>query len=153
MAEENNNMANNPWPQNNLRWLVVIDNRNYTFQEVSGLDEEPQNIEYRSELHKTFSSVKISALRGTRLVLLSNGVAELDNPLITWINQISTHTAKQSVVNIQLLDDSNNIIKHWKLKNAKPKQIKYFLSNGKNKEVTIRSIEISHEGFEVINTE
>ncbi len=122
-----------------------------SFQEVSGLDIQSEEIKYRSGDSKVFSVVKMPGMMKFGNVTMKKGVFKGDNKFWDWLNQIKLNTIKRVPVTISLLDESSAPTMVWTLKNAWPTKISSTDLKAEGNEVAIESIEIVHEGLTIAN--
>ncbi len=122
-----------------------------SFQEVSGLDIQSEEIKYRAGDSKVFSVVKMPGMVKFGNVTMKKGVFKGDNKFWDWLNQIKLNTIKRVPVTISLLDESSAPTMVWTLKNAWPTKISSTDLKAEGNEVAIESIEIVHEGLTIAN--
>lgn len=123
-----------------------------SFQEVSGLDIQSEEIKYRAGDSKVFSVVKMPGMMKFGNVTMKKGVFKGDNKFWDWLNQIKLNTIKRVPVTISLLDESSAPTMVWTLKNAWPTKISSTDLKAEGNEVAIESIEIVHEGLTIANS-
>ncbi|UTW62267.1 phage tail protein [bacterium SCSIO 12741] len=143
---------NNVWPLPKFYFTVDIgDQKNLSFQEVSGLDTETQIIEYRHSNSKTFSTIKMPGIAKTGNVTLKKGIFVKDNNFWKWYDQIKLNTIKRVTVTIKLLDEKGSPTMTWTLQNAWPTKITGTDMKSDGNEVAVETIEIAHEGLTIAN--
>lgn len=143
----------NNWPLPKFYFKVDLGGgmADASFQEVSGLDVEAQNIEYRHGDSKIFSDQKIPGLAKYGNVTLKKGVLVKDNQFFTWYNSIKMNVVKRVTVTIKLLDEGENLTMTWTLKNAWPTKINGTDLKADVNEVAIETLELAHEGLKITN--
>lgn len=127
------------------------DQKNLAFQEVSGLEVETQEVEYRHGNSPVFATIKMPGITKNGTVTMKKGVFAKDNTFWAWYSQIKLNTIKRVPVTIKLLDEKGNPTMTWTLTNAWPKKVSGTDLKSDGNEVAIESIEIAHEGLTVAN--
>ncbi|WP_020570428.1 phage tail protein [Neolewinella persica] len=144
MADDNNT----PWPVPKFHFKATIGDKGViAFQEVSGLDTEYDIIEYRSGNSVDFSTVKMPGLRKGSDVTLKKGMFKDDTALYDYFNEVKMNTVARQTVTIQLLDEENNPMFTWTLKNAFPMKVSGTDLNAQNSEIAVEEIVLAHEGL------
>lgn len=152
MAEDGSTQSANIWPLPKFHFEVKWDTNVMSFQEVSGLDIQSEEIKYRSGDSKVFSVVKMPGMVKFGNVTMKKGVFKGDNKFWDWLNQIKLNTIKRVPVTISLLDESSAPTMVWTLNNAWPTKISSTDLKSEGNEVAIESIEIVHEGLTIANS-
>lgn len=150
MAEGAEQSAN-IWPMPKFHFEVKWGEQAMSFQEVSGLDAQSEEIKYRSGDSKEFSVVKMPGLKKYGNVTMKKGVFKGDNKFWDWFNKIQMNTIERLNVVISLLDEKHAPTMVWTLKNAWPTKITGTDLKAEGNEVAIESIEIVHEGLTIAN--
>ncbi len=151
MAEDGSTQSANVWPLPKFHFEVKWDSNVMSFQEVSGLDIQSEEIKYRAGDSKVFSVVKMPGMMKFSNITMKKGVFKGDNKFWDWLNQIKLNTIKRVPVTISLLDESSAPTMVWTLKNAWPTKITSTDLKAEGNEVAIESIEIVHEGLTIAN--
>lgn len=151
MAEDGSGQSANIWPLPKFHFEVKWDTQVMSFQEVSGLDIQSEEIKYRAGDSKIYSVVKMPGLVKFGNVTMKKGVFKGDNKFWDWLIQIKMNTVKRVPVTISLLDENNAPTMVWKLTNAWPSKITSTDLKSEGNEVAIESIEIVHEGLTIEN--
>lgn len=151
MAEDGSTQSANIWPLPKFHFEVKWDSNVMSFQEVSGLDIQSEEIKYRSGDSKQFSVVKMPGMMKFGNVTMKKGVFKGDNKFWDWLNQIKMNTIKRVPVTISLLDETSAPTMVWTLANAWPTKITSTDLKSEGNEVAIESIEIVHEGLTIAN--
>jgi len=153
MADDGSKQATDTtlWPLPKFRFQVKWDDKEMSFEEVSGLDVEAQPIEYRAGNSPVFSTVKMPGLKKYGNVTMKKGIFKSDNKFWDWLNQIKMNTIKRVPVTISLLDEEGSPTMIWKLQNAWPTKITGTDLKAQGNEVAVESIEIAHEGITIEN--
>ena len=141
------------WPMPKFRFEVDFGPslKNIAFQEVSGLDNESQVIEYRHGNAPTFSTVKMPGLKTVGNVTMKKGVFPDRELFLKWEAEIKMNTIQRRTVLIKLLDESGKPMMQWQLVNAWPTKIVRSALKPEGNENTIESIELACEQLITIN--
>ena len=148
MADDGSAQSQNTWPLVRFQFHVVWDNMEFIFQEVTGLSNETQVIEYRHNNSKVFDTIKMPGIQKLGNVTLKKGIFKGDDDLWKNFNAIK-NTAKKTTVVISLLDESNAVAMSWNLSNAFPTKITATDMKADSNEVAIETMEIAHEGLTI----
>ena len=151
MADDGSAQSTSVWPLPKFHFQVKWDAEVMSFQEVSGLDIEAQPIEYRHGDSPEFSTIKMPGIKKFGNVTMKKGVFKSDNKFWDWFNQIKMNTIKRVPVTISLLDESGAPTMVWTLANAWPTKLTGTDLKSDGNEVSIESIEITHEGITIAN--
>jgi phage tail-like protein len=139
------------WPVPKFYFSVNIDGKDYSFQEVTGLETETQIIEYRRSDSKQFSTIKMPGIAKVGNVTLKKGVFAKDNNFYKWYDAIKMNTIKRMTVIIKLLDENGGTTMSWTLQNAWPTKIQSTDLKSDGNEIAVESIEFAHEGMVIAN--
>jgi phage tail-like protein len=121
------------------------------FSEVSGLTQENKPIEYRDGSFPEYSSIKMPGLRSFSNVTLKRGIVKADNDFFRWLSTIKLNQVERRDVVISLLNEEHAPVMTWKIHNAFPVKVEGPGLKASGNEVAIESIEIAHEGLELVN--
>jgi len=122
-----------------------------SFQEVSGLDIQSEEIKYRHGDSPQFSVIKMPGMKKFGNITMKKGIFKGDNKFWDWLNQIKMNTIKRVPVTISLLDEAGAPTMVWTLANAWPTKITGTDLKSEGNEVAVESIEIVHEGLTISN--
>jgi phage tail-like protein len=137
-----------PYLVGNFR--VEIDGVTATsFTEVVGLEAELDVVDYRTGDSPELSVRKLPGLRKYTNITLKRGFTQ-DASLWDWINNALTGNVVRASVAITLLDQAENPVLVWRLSNAWPCKWTGPTLISKSSEVAIESLEICHEGLELV---
>lgn len=125
------------------------DKTEMSFQEVSGLQMEAEEIKYRAGNYKQASVIKMPGLIKYGNVTMKKGVFKGDNSYWDWMSQVKFNTIKRISVTISLLDEADGVIMVWTLANAWPIKVIATDLKAEGNEVAIETIEIAHEGLTI----
>jgi phage tail-like protein len=136
-------------PYRNFRFVVDIDGNRAGFTSVSGLAAEAEVIEYREGWDGLTSTRKLPGRVKYPNVTLRRGVTT-DRFLWDWWKMILAGTVQRRNVGIILLDDDRNEVLRWSLNEAWIAKIEVSDLDAEGNEVAIESIELAHEGRELV---
>ncbi|MFT4925255.1 MAG: phage tail-like protein [Phenylobacterium sp.] len=155
MADEGDIQSETVWPMPKfhfeVQWSGGGEGMVSSFQEISGLDVESQVIEYRAGDEKTFSTVKMPGLVKNSNVTLKKGIFAKDNKFFDWYKTIKMNTVPRTTVTISLLNEDHSPTMIWKLFNAWPTKVTGTDLKADGNEVAVETIELAHEGLEIVN--
>jgi phage tail-like protein len=145
-------------PPNEIKWplpkfyfsVQLGDDKEVTFQEVTGLQSETKVIEYRHGNSKQFSTIKMPGLTSVGNVTLKKGIFRKDAKFFQWFQESKKYeTFKRRVVIINLLDEDGEAKITWTLNNAWPTKITGTDLKSDGNDVAVESIEIAYEWLEM----
>jgi phage tail-like protein len=149
MADDGSKQSTTVWPLPKFYFLVKWDSQVMSFQEVSGLDVQSEEIKYRHGDSPDFSVIKMPGMKKVGNVTMKKGTFKADNKFWDWFNQIKLNTIKRLPVTISLLDETGQAAMVWTLINAWPTKITATDLKAEGNEVAIETIEIVHEGLTI----
>ena len=152
MAEDGSTQHASVWPMPKFHFQVKWGDQEMSFQEVTGLDAQSEEIKYRVGNSKVYSVVKMPGLIKYSNVTMKKGIFKGDNKFWEWFNQIKQNTIKRIDITISLLDEADAPAMTWTLKNAWPTKISGYELKAEGNEVAVESIEIVHEGMTIANS-
>ena len=143
------------WPLVKFYYVVNIsgdddDIGDIAFQEVSGLDQETEVIEYRHGDSHVFSPIKRPGMIKFTDVTCKKGMFKGDEratKLFTRFITDKSSYAKRVSVTIKLLDEGGEVLVQWDLKNAFPKKLSGTDLKSDSNEIAIETLEFAHEGL------
>lgn len=151
MADDGSAQSKTVWPLPKFYFQVKWDSNVMSFQEVSGLDVQAEEIKYRHGDSKDFSPIKMPGLKKYGNVTMKKGVFKADNKFWDWFNQIKMNTIKRVPVTISLLDEAGAPTMVWTLQNAWPTKVTGTDLKAEGNEVAVETIELVHEGLTIAN--
>lgn len=151
MAEDGSTQSASIWPMPKFHFQVKWGDQEMSFQEVTGLDAQSEEIKYRTGDSPIYSVIKMPGLIKYGNVTMKKGIFKGDNKFWDWFSQIKMNTIKRIDITISLLDEENNPAMTWTLKNAWPTKISGYELKAEGNEVAVESIEIVHEGMTITN--
>ena len=149
MAEDGSTQHASIWPMPKFHFQVKWGDQEMSFQEVTGLDAQSEEIKYRAGNNPVFSVVKMPGLIKYSNVTMKKGIFKGDNKFWEWFKQIKQNTIQRIDITINLLDEENAPAMTWTLKNAWPTKISGYEFKAEGNEVAVESIEIVHEGMTI----
>jgi len=141
------NRKDNVWSLPKFRFEVDFGTeiQGIAFQEVSGMDNEVQVIEYRASNSKLFSTTKMPGIAKYGNVTMKRGIFVNNDAFWKWLSDIQMNTIERQDVLIKLLDEQDDVIMQWKLVNAWPTKITSTDLKSDGNEVAVDTLEIAHE--------
>ncbi|MEK6686519.1 MAG: phage tail protein [Pseudomonadota bacterium] len=152
MADDGSSQSTSVWPMPKFYFQVKWDSQVMSFQEVSGLDIQSEEIKYRHGDSPEFSVIKMPGMKKVGNITMKKGIFKGDNKFWDWFKQIKMNTIKRLPVTISLLDEGGKATMVWTLTNAWPTKITGTDLKSEGNEVAIESIEIVHEGLTIANS-
>jgi len=141
--------ANQNGPFGAFNFLVEIDGITASaFTEVSGLEVDVDVIEYR-ELGDALPVLKLPGLVKYSNIVLKRGITA-DHSLWDWIKSVIDGAVQRKNMSIILLDDQRQPLLRWNVRRAWPRKWTGPALNAKTSEVAIESLEIAHEGLDLV---
>lgn len=129
---------------------VTIENMQFNFQEVTGIQQEQQVVEYRGGNSKVYSPVKMPGLKKYGNVTMKKGVVSNTKVVADYLNQIKGgNQGKRSKVTIELLDENGKVAMTWFLSNAWAVKMTKSEAKASDREISIDYIEFAHEGMTI----
>jgi phage tail-like protein len=130
------------------------------FTEVSGLDFETEVIEYREGNNKKYNKSKQPGLTKFANITCKRGTFEGDYDYYKLWRETyyfqegnSTGSRYRRTVTIILLNENHEPMITWKLENAWPSKIQSTDLKADANEVAIETMELVHEGLEILNVD
>lgn len=151
MAEDGSAQSAANWPLPKFHFEVKWDSQVMSFQEVSGLDIQSEEIKYRQGDSPIFSVIKMPGMTKISNVTMKKGIFKGDNKFWDWFKEIKMNTVKRQPITISLLDEEGKPTMVWTLTNAWPTKITGTDLKAEGNEVAIEQIEIVHEGLTIAN--
>ena len=119
-----------------------------SFSEVRGLEVSIEVVEYRAGDAKVNTEQKLPGLYKTTDVTLKRGLTR-DLGLWNWINSATTGNLNRTNVLITLLDQAENPVLAWRLRNAWPCKWTGPALNAGSSEGAMEELVLCHEGLEL----
>jgi phage tail-like protein len=153
MADDTGKDENAIWPMPAFRFRVTWGKAKMEFSEVSGLNNEEQDIEYRHGNSKVFYPIKMPRIGKVDNVSMKRGVFIGPQNYWDWYSQIklnSINKGRETVV-IHLVDENGKSSMTWMLNNAYPTKITSADLKSDGNEAQIDTIEIAYETLVIKN--
>jgi len=138
---------NDPFPAGNFR-VEIQGITTASFSEVRGLEVSIDVVDYRPGDAKLNTEQKLPGLYKVSDVTLKRGLTR-DLSLWNWINGGLSGNITRTAVVITLLDQADNAVLAWRLRNAWPRKWCGPVLNAGSSEVAIEELELAHEGLEL----
>lgn len=120
------------------------------FSEVSGLEAAIDVVDYRAGNSNLSAEQKLPGLTRYSNIVLKRGLTA-DLSLWTWFNSIVNGNLVRKDIAITLLDATEKPLLTWRIRKAWPSRwIGPFL-NAASSEIAIESLEIVHEGLDLVS--
>lgn len=142
-------MATYPLPK--FHFIVQWGGTRIGFTEVTGLDIQVEAIEYREGSSPEYSKIKMPGMHKFSNITLKRGSIGNDTDFYKWINTISLNTVERRDLTISLLNETHAPVMTWKVKNAFPIKVQASDLKSDGNEVAIETIELAHEGLNILN--
>lgn len=139
------------YPLAKFHFLVQWGGTRIGFTEVTGLDMQIEPIEYREGSSPEYSKLKMPGLHKYSNITLKRGTIEDDSDFYKWINTINLTTVERRDIVISLLNESHTPVMTWKARNAFPIKVQASDLKSDGNEVAIETLEIAHEGLNILN--
>jgi phage tail-like protein len=150
MADDGSAQSAATWPLVKFAFQVKWDDAEFIFQEVTGLSAETQVIEYRGGSSPAYSTVKMPGLKKYGNVTLKKGMFKGDANLWQKYKLSKMNTNKRATITISLLDEAQAVAMSWTLTNAFAAKITVTDMKSDGNEVAVESLELAHEGLDII---
>lgn len=141
-------MGNYPLPQYHFK--VEWGGTNTSFAQVTGLCIENEVITYRDGSSPGYNSIKMPGMRKYSNIVLKRGVVKGDLQFYQWMKTINHNTVERRDVVISLLNEAHEPVMTWKVHKAWPCKIQAPDLNATGNEVALETIELAHEGLELL---
>lgn len=141
---------NDPFGQFNF--LIEIDGITRAgFSEVSGLTSDTNVMEYRDGDEGPPATVrKLPGLVKFTNIVLKRGYTT-DTALWTWRQTVLDGVTQRTTGTITLLDEARNPALSWNFTAGWPVKLEGPGMNGKTSDVAVETLEIAHEGIELVS--
>ncbi|WP_276363709.1 phage tail protein [Daejeonella sp. H1SJ63] len=142
-------MATYPLPK--FHFLVQWGGKRIGFSEVTGLDIQIEPIEYREGSSPQYSKIKMPGMQKSSNITLKRGTVAGDKEFYTWIKTVNLNTIERRDLTISLLNENHEPVISWKVMNAFPIKVQASDLKADGNEVAIETIELAHEGLDIMN--
>lgn len=133
------------------RFLVSIDGITAgAFSEVSGLEASVDVVDYRPGNSNVSSDQKLPGLSRYSNITLKRGFTS-DLSLWNWFNGIVSGNVVRRNIGITLLDSTEKPVLTWRVRNGWPTKWSGPVLNAASSDVAIESLEVVHEGIDLVS--
>ena len=137
-------------PYQQFNFLVEIDGvPRAGFAECSGLTTDTDPIDYREGSDPALNVRKLTGLRKYTNVVLKRGYTQ-DKSLWDWRKKLINGQTERRSADIILLDEAKNEVLRWRVREAWISKWDSGPFNAKTNDVAIETIEMVHEGLELV---
>ena len=137
-------------PYQQFNFLVEIDGvARAGFSECSGLTTDTDPIDYREGADIPLNVRKLSGLRKYTNVVLKRGYTQ-DKALWEWRKKIINGQTERRQADIILLNEERNEVLRWRVREAWISKWDSGPFNAKTNDVAVETIEMVHEGLELV---
>jgi phage tail-like protein len=119
------------------------------FSEASGLTTDTNIIEYREGNEKYGTARKLPGLMKYNNIVLKRGWTQ-DKVLWEWRKQVIEGRTDRTHGTITLQNEAREAVLRWNFREGWPSKWEGPALNGKTSEVAIETLEIAHEGLELV---
>lgn len=145
--------AGTEFPLARFHFKVEIGGTEISFQEVTGLNQEADHLEYRHGNSPKFVTMKRVGMVKASAITMKRGVFKSKKDLADIFKKILNkdfYSQGTPVdITVQLLDEKAKAIVKWKIVKAVPTKYNSTDLKSDANEIAIESIEFQHEGVEV----
>lgn len=120
------------------------------FTEVSGLTMEFQAAESRGGPSTVYSTNNTPGMRKCSTITLKRGIVEAGDGFVEWLSTVKQNAVERRNLIIRLLNEQRLPVSVWKVHNAVPVKVTGPGLKATGNEVAIESVELSHEGLELL---
>ena len=145
-------MASGDFPVPKFHFLVEIEGTEIPFQEVSGLEETVEHLEYRNGNSPIFITQKRLGMRKSSSIVCKKGIFSGDAAILDIFKKLTDKAYYSNGdpiadVAISLLDENAGMVHKWVAINCVPTKISGTDFKSDDNSVAVESIEFQHEGF------
>jgi phage tail-like protein len=140
----------NEYPVPAFHFTVEWNEGSAGFSEVTGLTQEYQAIEYRDGASKEYSPLKMPGLRKFPNIILKHGIKKSENLGFAWLSTIRLSNVERKNLTINLLNELHEPVMTWMIHKAFPVKVEGPQLKATGNEVAIESIELAHEGIDLL---
>jgi phage tail-like protein len=139
------------YPLTKFHFVVEWGGSRAGFTEVTGLDIQVEAIEYREGNSNEYSKIKMPGMHKFSNITLKRGSVSGDKDFYVWLNTVNLNQIERRNLSISLLNEKHEPVFTWKVKNAFPIKVQASDLKADGNEVAIESIELAHEGLNILN--
>jgi phage tail-like protein len=138
-------MAN--YPKAVFHFQVEWGATSISFTEVSGLSNDADPVEYREGSDSVRHRPKISGISKMSNIILKRGIFKNSQQFSDWQNRIQNNTGERIDMIISLMNETHQVVRTWKVKQAFPVKVEGPGMKSGGNEVAVESVELAHEGI------
>jgi phage tail-like protein len=138
-------------PYQQFNFLIDINGIRAGFMECSGLTTDNDPIDYREGNDKAMSVRKLSGLRKYTNIVLKRGYTQ-DKSLWEWRKANINGKVQRKSADVVLLDEDRNEVLRWRIHEAWISKWESGPFNAKTNDVVMETVELTHEGLELVTT-
>lgn len=146
-------MADRIFPVPKFFFTVSIGGKEIPFQEVTGLEQQAEHLEYRHGNDKKFVTRKRAGMIKTNNITMKKGVFKGDSELLDIFKKLDTHSygtqGKPIELVITLQDEKGEPILTWNVPEAVPLKFSGTDLKSDANEIAVETIEFAHSGIEM----
>ena len=139
------------YPLPKFHFLVQWGGVRIGFTEVTGLDTQVEVIEYREGSSPEYHKTKMPGIAKYSNIVLKRGTIQGDSDFYKWMNTINLTVVERRDITISLLNETHAPVMTWKAKNSFPVKIQASDLKSDGNEVAIETLEIAHEGLNIMS--
>jgi phage tail-like protein len=138
------------YPLPKFHFIIEWGGSRIGFTEATGLDKQVEIIEYREGNSPNYNKIKMPGLHKYSNITLKRGTMDGDKDFYLWINTVNLNKVERRDITISLLNESHTPVITWKIINAFPVKVQASDLKADGNEVAIETLELAHEGFDVL---
>ena len=150
MADNGSAQSTNVWPLVKFAFSVKIGDTEGLFQEITGLNSETQQIEYRAGNSPLHSTVKMPGIKKYSNITLKKGLFKDDKAMWELYKLVKMNTFERKTITISLLDEAQAVAMSWSVINAFPVKMTVTDMKSDANEAAVETMELAHEGLMVL---
>lgn len=150
MADTGSAQSTNVWPLVKFSFSVKIGDTEGLFQEITGLNAETQQIEYRAGNSPVHSTVKMPGIKKYSNITLKKGLFKDDKAMWDLYKLVKMNTFERKTITISLLDEAQAVAMSWSVLNAFPVKMTVTDMKSDANEPAVESMELAHEGLVIL---
>lgn len=139
-----------PYPLPKFHFVIEWGGSRVGFTEATGLDKQIEIIEYREGNSPNYNKAKMPGLHKFSNITLKRGTMDGDKDFYLWINTVNLNKVERRDITISLLNELHTPVISWKVINAFPVKVQASDLKSDGNEVAIETLELAHEGFDVL---
>ncbi|HYO23055.1 MAG TPA: phage tail protein [Flavisolibacter sp.] len=138
------------YPLSKYHFRVEWGGQQVGFSEVSGLSMEVAVVEYRDGASPVQHAIKMPGQTKFSNLVLRRGIQKNDQEFFNWIKTVRFNSVERRDLVVSLLNESHEPVVSWRVRNAWPCKYEVAALNAAGNDVLIETLELAHEGFEIM---